>query len=147
VARIEHVAVWTRDLDRLCDFYARHFGAIPGARYRNPSKAFESCFLEFDGGARLEVMHSARLEFVAAPPGAERHGLAHLAITVGSQERVDEITRELEAAGYPVLDGPRRTGDGYYESVVLDPDGNRIEVTASRADESSPSHAAGARAP
>ncbi len=88
MARIEHVALWTGDIDRLRDFYVRHFGARAG------------------------------------------RGLTHLAIAVGSEERVDALTREIAAAGHPVLDGPRRTGDGYYESVVLDPDGNRIELTA-----------------
>lgn len=130
MARIEHVAVWTRDLERLRDFYVRHFGARAGAPYRNPARAFDSCFLEFDGGVRLELMRSAALDLVDAPPGAQRHGLTHLALAVGSENRVDELTRELRTAGQPVLDGPRRTGDGYYESVVLDPDGNRIEITA-----------------
>jgi lactoylglutathione lyase len=129
VVRIEHVALWTRDLERLRDFYVRHFGAQPGASYRNPAKAFESCFLEFDGGARLELMRTAQLDLVDAPAGAQHHGLTHFALSVGSATRVDEVTNELRAAGHPVLDGPRRTGDGYYESVVLDPDGNRIEIT------------------
>jgi len=71
----------------------------------------------------------ARLRDFYAQPGAQRHGLTHLAVSVGSEQRVDALTRELGAAGHPVLDGPRRTGDGYYESVVLDPDGNRIEIT------------------
>ena len=130
MARIEHVALWTRDLERLRDFYVRHFGARAGAPYRNPVHAFDSCFLEFDGGARLELMRTRQLELVDVPPGAQRYGLTHLAISVGSQARVDQLTRKLQAAGHPVLDGPRRTGDGYYESVVLDPDGNRIEITA-----------------
>ena len=130
MVRIEHVAMWTRDLERLRDFYQRHFGARAGAPYRNPAHAFESCFLHFDGGARLELMRTGELDLAEAPPGAQRHGLTHLAISVGSEARVDALTGELRAAGCPVLDGPRRTGDGYYESVVLDPDGNRIEITA-----------------
>ena len=130
MARIEHLALWTHDLERLRDFYVRHFGARAGAPYRNPARGFDSCFLEFDDGARLELMRSAELELVEAPPGAQRHGLTHFAIAVGSEAGVDSLTCALQAAGQPVLDGPRRTGDGYYESVVLDPDGNRIEITA-----------------
>jgi lactoylglutathione lyase len=67
---------------------------------------------------------------VAYDSGVQRMGLTHLAISVGSEQRVDELTLRIKAQGYPVLDGPRRTGDGYYESVVIDPDGNRIEITA-----------------
>lgn len=128
--RIEHVALWTTDLERLCDFYARYFGARPGTRYRNPARGFESRFLSFDDGARLEVMHRERLSLVTPGPGAERHGLTHVAISVGSEARVDALAGTLRADGHAVLDGPRRTGDGCYEAVVLDPDGNRIEVTA-----------------
>ena len=130
VARIEHVALWTRDVERLRDFYVRYFGARAGAPYRNPGKGFDSCFLEFEGGTRLEIMRTTQLELADAPPGALRCGLTHIAVGVGSEERVDSLTSELRTAGFSVVDGPRRTGDGYYESVVLDPDGNRIEITA-----------------
>jgi len=128
--RIEHVAFWTTDIERLCGFYARYFGAKPTALYRNPARGFESRFLSFDGGARLEVMRAAGLALVAPAPGAERHGLTHVAISVGSEAGVDALAAALRADGYAVLDGPRRTGDGYYEAVVLDPDGNRVEITA-----------------
>jgi lactoylglutathione lyase len=56
-------------------------------------------------------------------------GLAHLAISVGSIQGVEELTGRLRKDGFEVVDGPRHTGDGYFESVVLDPDGNRIEIT------------------
>ena len=128
--RIEHVAFWTRDLDRLCRFYVEHFGARVGPLYRNAAKGFQSRFLDFGGGARLEAMASTQITLVDFEPGAQRMGLTHLAISLGSEAAVDELAARLQASGVPVLDGPRRTGDGYYESVVLDPDGNRIEITA-----------------
>lgn len=127
--RIEHVALWTDDLERTAGFYATYFGATVGPRYENTAKGFASCFLVFEGGARLELMTTKALRPVRHEPGAERMGLTHLAVGVGSAERVDALTARLAADGFPVLDGPRRTGDGYYESVVLDPDGNRVEIT------------------
>jgi lactoylglutathione lyase len=127
--RIEHVALWTGDLDRIVDFYCTYFSASAGARYANPAKGFESLFLMFGDGARLEVMRTSQLEPVEHAPGAQRMGLTHLAVSVGSKQGVDELTSRLRHDGYEVVDGPRTTGDGYYESVVLDPDGNRIEVT------------------
>ena len=128
--RIDHVALWTHDLARCVRFYAAYFGAIPGVRYINEKKGFESCFLSFTDGARIEAMTTTTLEPVVIEPGAQRMGLTHFAIALGSDQLVDELTARLKSDGYPVLDGPRRTGDGYYESVVLDPDGNRIEITA-----------------
>lgn len=127
---IDHIALWTCDLERCKDFYQRYFGAAAGPHYLNPAKGFESCFLSFPQGARIEVMKTTALTPAALPPGAQRLGLTHLAIAVGSIQRVDELTRRIMNDGYPVLDGPRTTGDGYYEGVVLDPDGNRIEITA-----------------
>lgn len=129
MVRIEHIALWTDDIERLAGFYAKYFGATAGAAYSNPSKGFESRFLAFEGGARLELMKTSAFRPVEHEPGAQRSGLTHLAIALGSEQRVDELTGELRRAGFHVLDGPRHTGDGYYESVVLDPDGNRIELT------------------
>ena len=126
--RIEHVAIWTTDLDRCKKFYASYFGASAGPNYVNPAKGFESCFLRFADGARLEAMTTTTLSLVESPPGAQRLGLTHLAISVGSERLVDELTARLRTDGYSVVDGPRRTGDGYYESVIIDPDGNRIEI-------------------
>jgi lactoylglutathione lyase len=128
--RIDHIALWTADLERCKRFYAGYFGATAGAEYVNPVKGFTSCFLSFSGGTRIELMHSSRLSPMAIEPGAQRMGLTHFAISVGSVEAVDALTRKLRDDGIAILDGPRRTGDGYYESVALDPDGNRVEITA-----------------
>jgi lactoylglutathione lyase len=128
--RIEHVAFWTEDLERLADFYRKYFGAEPGPKYVNAAKGFESRFLKFESGARIEVMKSTTVNPLKIERGAQRMGLAHLALSVGSRQRVAELTRDLQAGGYEIVDGPRQTGDGYFESVVLDPDGNRIEISA-----------------
>jgi lactoylglutathione lyase len=126
---IEHIALWSDDIERLARFYADHFGARVGDKYTNVAKGFESRFLSFDDGARLEVMKSSTLNPIPAAPGAQRIGFTHLAFSLGAEARVDELTEILRRSGCPILDGPRRTGDGYYESVVLDPDGNRLELT------------------
>jgi lactoylglutathione lyase len=126
--RIEHVAIWTTDLGRCKQFYVTYFGATAGRTYINTAKGFESCFLSFTDGARLEAMTTTALPLVKLPPGTQRLGLTHLAISVGSERLVDELTQRLRNDGMAVVDGPRRTGDGYYESVVIDPDGNRIEI-------------------
>jgi lactoylglutathione lyase len=128
--RIEHIAFWTEDLERLAAFYQHYFGATVGDKYVNAAKGFESRFVSFGAGARLEIMRTTTLAPVRYEAGAQRMGLTHFAVTLGSEQGVDELTARLRGDGHPVLDGPRRTGDGYYESVVLDPDGNRVEITA-----------------
>ena len=127
--RIEHAAIWTTDLERLRAFYERYLGARACDRYENPANGFSSYFLELDGGARLELMQMASIPTTRDDPIAQATGYAHLAYSLGSEEAVDELAARLAADGYRVVDGPRRTGDGYYEAAVLDPDGNRIELT------------------
>lgn len=125
--RIEHLALWSRDIDTLRDFYVRHFGGTCGPLYYNASKGFRSYFISFEQGARLEVMSLDNLVDRALMPGV---GYAHFAVSVGSEKQVRTLTEKLRAAGVPVISEPRTTGDGYYESVVADPDGNRVEITA-----------------
>lgn len=130
MSHIDHVAFWVRDIDKVCAFYAGYFGAKVGSRYDNPSKGFASRFLTFESGARIEVMTTTSRAPVELKDGVQRMGLTHLALAVESESEVDRLTDRLRADGHRVLEGPRRTGDGYYESVVLDPEGNRIELTA-----------------
>ena len=130
MARIEHIALWTEDIERLASFYAEYFGASVGPKYANPSKGFESRFLTFQSGARLELMKTSALRPVKPDPGIHRMGLTHLAFSLGSENRVDELTATLRAAGFTDVEEPRRTGDGYYESGTLDPDGNRLELSS-----------------
>lgn len=125
--RIEHVALWTRRLEQLRDFYVHWFGAESNDGYENRDKHFRSYFLRFGSGARIEVM---QIPGIGDPQSRPAVGYAHLALSLGSDAAVDALTARLRDAGVPVIDGPRRTGDGYYESVILDPDGNRIELTA-----------------
>ncbi|WP_156574859.1 VOC family protein [Bacillus luti] len=124
--KIEHVAIWVNDLERMHDFYKQYFGGEENSLYHNPKKQFESYFITFEGGARLELMRQVGIDETVQ---TQTIGYAHIAFSVGSKEKVNQLTDMLRGAGYPVLNGPRTTGDGYYESVVSDPEGNQIEIT------------------
>jgi lactoylglutathione lyase len=128
--KIEHLALWTGDLARARRFYETYFAAQANALYESPRTGFRSHFLTFAGGARLELMQRADVGARDGDPARETLGLAHFAVALGSEAAVDALTERLRRDGFPVLSNPRRTGDGYYESVVLDPDGNRLELTA-----------------
>ena len=122
---ITHVALWANNLERMKAFYEQHFEATATKKYENPTKHFSSYFLTFATGAQLELMHQPGRSQNDLP----RLGYAHLAFALGSKDEVDAKTQELEQHGYTHLDGPRTTGDGYYESTFADPDGNVIELT------------------
>jgi lactoylglutathione lyase len=127
--QINHVAIWTENIETMRDFYTTYFSFTPTNKYINEAKGFSSYFLSGVAGARLELMHRQDVKAVKVDQSAEWVGFAHLAFSVGSRESVEALTARLKADGYQVLDGPRLTGDGYYESVVLDPESNRIEIT------------------
>lgn len=123
--KIEHVALWVTDLELVKAFYEKYFEAKAGDRYHNPKTRFSSYFLSFDEGSRLELTNKRHL----SPRVADALGYGHIALAVGGKEAVDEKTALLVADGFPLLSGPRTTGDGYYESVVQDPEGNLVEIT------------------
>ena len=127
--KIEHLAIWVSDLEAVRHFYERYFHAVSGKKYHNPKKSFTSYFLSFEEGCRLELMHRPDISKVLQE-GHEAMGLTHFALSVGSKEKVNKLTNRLKNDGYIVVGKPRTTGDGYYESVVLDPEGNRLEITA-----------------
>lgn len=128
--KIEHIAIWTKDLEQLREFYENYFNATSNELYINQKKGFKSYFLTFNSDTRLEIMQRPDIQSASKSTGKEYFGYAHLAISVGSEENVNKLTEILRNDGFPILDGPRRTGDGYYESVVSDPDGNRIEISS-----------------
>jgi lactoylglutathione lyase len=128
--RIHHIAIWTPDLDRLRDFYTRNFSARCGEKYENPAKGFSSYFLNFDDGASIEIMHRTDIPASPLPSREQSWGYTHISLAVSSEAEVDRLAALMAAKGYPLVDGPRRTGDGYYEAVILDPDGNRVEINA-----------------
>ncbi len=124
--KIEHLAIWVNDLEKMKSFYSAYFEAVAGEKYRNPKKEFESYFLEFSEGARIELMRKPQVNELNVQ---EKLGLAHFALSVESKSKVDQLTQRLSEDGFEVVSEPRTTGDGYYESIVLDPEGNRIEIT------------------
>lgn len=125
--RIEHVALYVKDLEKEKAFFEKYFGAMAGSLYHNARTEFRSYFLTFPDGARLEIMHRPGLQ--EAENDKARTGFIHLAFSAGSKEQVDALTRQLKEDGFQVLSGPRTTGDGYYESCILDPESNQIEIT------------------
>jgi lactoylglutathione lyase len=127
--KIEHLAVWTRQLEILKEFYVKYFNALPNEKYHNPVKQFTSYFLSFAEGPRLELMQMPGVPDNTNNVYKQATGLIHFAISVGSKEKVEALTATLRKDGYEIVGEPRQTGDGYYESVILDPDKNRIEIT------------------
>ena len=125
--RIEHIALYVNDLENTKKFFMKYLGAKSNDGYHNQKTGFCSYFLTFEDGARIEIMNIP--EMADLPKKLARTGYSHIAFSVGSIEKVDELTMKLEEAGYPVVSGPRTTGDGYYESCVVAIEENQIEIT------------------
>ena len=124
--KIEHIAIWTKDLEKMKDFYLEFFDLTVNEKYHNPVKNFSSYFLSFESGARIELMYRPDIATIIDSTDI---GYAHIAISVGSQERVNAMTESFRNSGHTILGIPRTTGDGYYESVIEDIEGNVIELT------------------
>ena len=124
---IEHIAMYVNDLEKAREFFVEFFGAVSNEGYHNVKTGFRSYFLSFENGARLEIMN--RPELQEAERGLHRTGYAHIAFRLGSKQAVDALSERLQQNGYPVVSGPRTTGDGYYESCIIGIEGNQIEVT------------------
>ena len=125
--KIAHVALYVNNLENARDFFVKYLDAKSNEGYHNPNTNFSSYFLSFDEGARIEIMNKPDVPDL--PKNPARTGYAHIAFSVGSKEKVDELTAKLRADGYEVLSGPRVTGDGYYESCIVAVEQNQIEIT------------------
>jgi lactoylglutathione lyase len=126
--KLEHVALYVEDLEAIKNFYLRYFGATANNQYHNPRTGLQTYFLSFEDGTRLEIMQLPGMTPKAN--GEYVLGYTHISFKLGSVEKVDELTRVMQENGCPLLNGPRTTGDGYYESVLSDPEGNLIELVA-----------------
>ncbi|MDE5556627.1 MAG: VOC family protein [Ruminococcus sp.] len=124
--RIEHIAMYVIDLEKTKDFFVKYFNAVPNNMYHNKKTDFRSYFLSFDEGTRLEIMNKPQVNNIK---DNKRTGYAHIAFSLGSVENVNRLTAQLKADGYIIISEPRTTGDGYYESCIVDLEGNHIELT------------------
>lgn len=123
--RIEHIALWVDDLEKVSQFYQKYFQVEKSEKYQNPKTGFSSYFLSFASGSRLELTNKKYL----SPRIADSLGYGHIAIAVGDKKAVDQMVERFLTDHFPLLSGPRTTGDGYYEAVIQDPEGNLIELT------------------
>lgn len=125
--KIDHIAMYVNDLEGTRKFFEQYMGAISNNLYHNEKTGFKSYFLTFEDGARLEIMNKPEMD--DASKSLQRTGFIHIAFSVGSREKVDLLTAQMKKDGYHVISGPRVTGDGYYESCIVDIEGNQIEIT------------------
>lgn len=124
--KIEHIGIWVKDLELMKDFYTNYFKGVSRKKYTNSIKKFESYFIIFESGAKLELMHKESIS--NENTNEEQIGISHIAFSLGSVDAVLMLTERFRTDGIRILGEPRTTGDGYFESVVLDIEGNRIEL-------------------
>lgn len=129
--KIDHIAIWTSDLEKVKDYYIKYFGARSNDKYINPQSGMNSYFLSFGEGPRIEIMYRPDIPDNLNDTVTRQHkGIIHLAFEVKTMAEVEDKARQLSGAGYAILRGPRKTGDGYYEFETIDPENNRLEVMA-----------------
>ncbi len=129
--KLEHVAIWTNQLEALKNFYVKYFDGVPDKKYINHKCGFSSYFITFNEGARLEIMQMSKVPENKNDTIHQQHlGIIHLAFGLETPAAVDRKAEEFKRAGFTIIKGPRKTGDGYYEFGTLDPDNNRLEITS-----------------
>ncbi len=126
--KIDHIAIWTTNIERLKNYYITFFGAKSNELYINEESGFSSYFLSFDSGTRIEIMNRPHIPENLNDIIKQYLGYIHIALWIETKQEVNNKLELLKNAGYPILRGPRITGDGYYEFETLDPDGNRLEI-------------------
>ena len=127
--KLEHIAIWTDNIELLRNYYVSFFEGQSNEMYINPKTQFQSYFISFESGARLEIMSMPNIPDNADDTiNAQHKVIIHIAFSVATRQEVDAKAALLQANGFELLNGPRVTGDGYYEFVILDPDKNRLEV-------------------
>lgn len=127
--KIEHIAIWVKDLEHMKNFFVKYFSVKSIKKYTNPKKKFSSYFLTFpNSDARIELMNKTDI-IDSAHSRSNIYDYEHIAIGVGSKIKAKELTDVLKRDGFKFIGEPLTTGDGYYESVVEDPEGNLIEIT------------------
>lgn len=126
--KIDHVAIMAKDIEKMKDFYIKYFGGCSGEKYVNSKRGFSSYFITFGDGCRIELMNEISISDSGSISPSES-GYVHLAFSTGSKEKVDELTEKLREDGFHIEGEPRMTGDGYYESCILDPEKNKVEIT------------------
>jgi len=127
--KIHHIAIWTKDIENMKNFYVKYFGFNANNKYSNAAYLFESYCLEFSDGAKLELMKMPSVPGNKNDIYKQYTGLIHFAISAGSKENVKALTEKLRTDGYEIVSEPEETGDGFFESCILDPEKNRIEIT------------------
>ena len=119
--------MYVNDLEQAKEFFVKYLNGKANKMYHNIKTDFRSYFISFDDGARMEIMNKPEMSDIEKP--VNRTGYIHVAFSVGSREKVNELTNFLKTDGYEVISGPRTTGDGYYESCIIAVEGNQIEIT------------------
>jgi lactoylglutathione lyase len=130
---IHHVAIWVRDLEKMKNFYEKYFKAKSGEKYINPTKKFESYFLTFEeGNAQLELMFNPYIPLSDNDIFKQYLGVIHFAVQLDSEDDLEKLVKKFEEEEVDVISDPRITGDGFYEAIILDPEGNRVELTCGK---------------
>lgn len=123
---IAHTAIYVNDLEAQKDFFVRYFDGQTDEKYVNTRRGTAAYMIRFPDGSRLELIRKAGIAEICP----QRYlGFVHIAFRVGDEQKVMELTWRLQDDGFDIASEPRVTEGGYFESSILDKEGNLIELT------------------